>query len=166
MGCTAALNAETFGARMTARYRLERVQRIAQPLETVFSFFADAGNLERITPPFLHFRILTPLPVAMQVGTRIEYHLRLVGVPIQWTTRIEDYAPPHRFVDSQLCGPYQHWVHLHTFSADADGTLMRDVVDYDIPYGMIGTLAQKLFVARMLERIFDYRREAITVLLG
>ncbi len=151
---------------MTARYRLERVQRIPQPLETVFSFFADAENLERITPPFLHFRILTPLPMTMQVGAHIEYHLRLIGFPIQWTTRIEDYAPPHRFVDSQLSGPYKQWVHLHEFSASVDGTLMRDVVDYDIPYGIIGTLAQKLFVAHMLERIFDYRREAITALLG
>ena len=151
---------------MTARYRLERVQRIPQPLETVFSFFADAGNLERITPPFLHFQILTPLPVTMQVGARIEYHLRLIEFPIQWITRIEDYAPPRRFVDSQLFGPYKKWVHLHEFSADADGTLMRDVVDYEIPYSIIGSLAHKLFVARMLERIFDYRREAITALLG
>ncbi len=151
---------------MTARYRLERVQRIPQPLETVFSFFADAGNLERITPPFLHFRTLTPLPVTMQVGARIEYHLRLIGVPLRWTTRIEDYAPPYRFVDSQLSGPYKQWVHLHEFSASVDCTLMRDVVDYEIPYGIIGTLAQKLFVARMLERIFDYRRGAIMALLG
>ena len=151
---------------MAARYRLERVQRIPQPLETVFSFFADAGNLERITPPFLHFRILTPLPVTMQAGACIEYHLRLIGFPIQWTTRIEDYAPPHRFVDSQLFGPYKKWVHLHEFSASGDETRMRDVVDYEIPYGITGALARKLLVARMLERIFDYRREAITALLG
>ncbi len=149
-----------------ARYRLDRVQRIPQPLETVFPFFADAGNLERITPPFLRFRILTPLPVTMQAGTRIEYHLRLIGFPIQWTTRIEDYAPPYRFVDSQLSGPYKRWVHLHEFAASGTGTLMRDVVDYDIPYGVIGTLAQKLCVARLLDRIFDYRRAAITALLG
>ncbi len=147
-------------------YRLERIQPIPQPLEAVFAFFADAGNLERITPPFLHFRILTPLPITMQTGARIDYHLRLVGVPFQWTTRIEDYAPPHRFVDSQLSGPYQHWVHLHEFAASGKGTLMRDVVDYAIPYGIIGSLAQKLFVARMLDRIFDYRREAITACLG
>ena len=147
-------------------YRLERAQLIPQPLETVFSFFAEAGNLERITPPFLHFRILTPLPVTMRTGALIEYTLRLMGLPIQWTTRIEDYAPPHRFVDSQLFGPYKKWVHLHEFTVSGEGTLMRDVVDYDIPYGLIGTLAQKLFVARMLERIFDYRREAITALLG
>ena len=147
-------------------YRLERTQLIPQPLETVFSFFADAGNLERITPPFLHFRILTPLPVTMRTGTLIEYTLRLMGLPIQWTTRIEDYAPPYRFVDSQLSGPYKKWMHLHEFAASGEGTLMRDVVDYDIPYGLIGTLAQKLFVARMLERIFDYRREAIMALLG
>lgn len=150
----------------TTSYRFERVQRIPQPLETVFSFFADAANLERITPRFLHFRILTPLPVTMQVGARIEYRLRLVGVPLQWTTRIEDYAPPHRFVDSQLSGPYKQWVHLHEFSVCVGGTLMRDVVDYEIPYGIIGRLAQHLFVARMLARIFDYRREAITALPG
>ncbi len=102
----------------------------------------------------------------MQAGARIEYRLRLVGVPIHWRTLIEEYDPPRRFVDSQLSGPYKKWVHLHEFSASGDGTLMRDVVDYEIPYGIIGTLAQKLFVARMLERIFNYRREAITALLG
>ena len=147
-----------------ALYRLERSQLIPQPLGTVFSFFADARNLERITPPFLHFRILSPFPVTMQAGARIQYHLRLVGIPVSWTTRIEAYEPPQRFVDSQLSGPYQKWVHLHEFSEVADGTLMRDVVDYEIPYGIIGTIAQELFVARMLERIFDYRRDVIAAI--
>ena len=117
-------------------------------------------------PTIFAFSYCNPIARNHAGGACIEYHLRLIGFPIQWTTRIEDYAPPHRFVDSQLFGPYKKWVHLHEFSASGDGTRMRDVVDYEIPYGITGALAQKLFVARILERIFDYRRAAITALLG
>ncbi len=152
---------------MTGRYRLERAQLIPQPLETVFPFFADVGNLERITPRFLHFRILTWLPLTMRVGARIDYRLRLLGFPIRWTTQIEVYEPRLRFIDTQLSGPYKTWVHLHEFCTVADGTLMRDVVDYDLPYyGPLGTLARELFVARLLERIFDYRRDVIADIFG
>ena len=145
----------------TTSYKLERAQLIPQPLDTVFPFFADAGNLERITPPFLHFRILTSLPIEMQVGTLIQYNLRLARIPIHWKTRIEAYDPPRRFIDKQLSGPYRKWVHLHEFFEAPGGTLMRDVVDYETPFGLIGTIARELFVARMLERIFDYRRDVI-----
>lgn len=147
---------------MTTRtYRLEREQIILRPRPEVFSFFADAGNLELLTPAFLHFRILTPLPLHMEPGALINYRLQLFGVPFHWCTRIETFEPQHRFTDVQLTGPYRRWHHLHEFQDVAGGTLVRDVVDYELPLGPLGTVARALFVRRALEQIFDYRRQRI-----
>jgi len=152
---------------VSAEEVLERTQRIEQPLERTFEFFAEAGNLEAITPPWLGFRIATPRPIAMGAGALIEYRLRLHGIPLRWKTRIETWEPPHRFVDAQLSGPYALWHHTHTFEADGDGaTLMHDRVRYRIRFGPLGRIALALFVRRDLERIFDFRREAIEGLLG
>jgi ligand-binding SRPBCC domain-containing protein len=147
-------------------YRLERTQCVPQTLDKVFAFFTDAGNLELLTPEFLHFRMLTPLPIRMAPGALIEYRLQLFFIPFYWRTRIETFEPGRRFSDIQLAGPYRHWHHLHEFSAVPEGTLMRDTIDYALPLGALGTLAHVLFVRRTLERIFDYRRAQIEQLLG
>lgn len=140
---------------------LQRVQHIARPRSEVFAFFADAGNLERITPGFLNFRILTPQPIAMKPGALIDYQLSLYGVPLSWRTRIETFDPEDSFTDVQLSGPYRSWHHRHEFKDDAGGTEMRDVVRYELPLGPLGTLARALFVRRSLDRIFDHRRQVI-----
>ncbi|MET0411338.1 MAG: SRPBCC family protein [Polyangiaceae bacterium] len=140
---------------------LERVQRIPRPRSQVFAFFADAGNLERITPGFLNFRILTPQPIEMKAGALIDYQLSLYGVPLSWRTRIETFDPEDSFSDVQLSGPYRSWHHRHEFKDDAGGTEMRDVVRYELPLGPLGSLARVLFVRRSLERIFDHRRQVI-----
>jgi ligand-binding SRPBCC domain-containing protein len=128
----------------------------------VFGFFADAANLEVITPPWLSFRVVTPRPVAMAAGTLIEYRLRLHGLPISWLTEIAIWEPGVRFVDTQLRGPYALWHHTHEFEALGGGrTLMRDTVRYALPFGPLGALAHRLFVRHDLERIFDYRRKAV-----
>ncbi len=147
-------------------YRIEREQLIPRPLEAVFDFFSRAENLEVLTPPFLRFRILTPSPVAMGEGTRIEYALRLYGVPVRWWTLIEAWEPGRRFVDLQVRGPYRLWRHTHTFEAVPGGTLMRDRVDYALPFGPVGAAAHALFVRRSVRRIFDYRRATIERLMG
>jgi ligand-binding SRPBCC domain-containing protein len=141
---------------------LTREQRLPGRPEAVFAFFADAGNLEAITPPWLGFSIVTPRPVEMRVGTLIEYRLRLHGLPISWLTRIEDWQPGLRFVDVQLTGPYRLWHHTHEFApAGADGTLVRDTVRYALPYGPLGEVARRLLVARDLERIFAFRHAEV-----
>jgi ligand-binding SRPBCC domain-containing protein len=127
----------------------------------VFSFFEDASNLERITPPFLRFRILSPLPIAMGEGTLIDYRISLFGVPLRWRTRIDVYDPPFRFVDVQLEGPYRLWRHTHVFEEQPAGTLITDRVEYEIGFGPAGELARPLFVARTLDSIFDYRQRAV-----
>ena len=151
---------------MPTTYQLERRQFIPRSLAAVFPFFADAGNLEAITPPRLHFRILSPRPIEMQTGTLIDYRLVLCGVPFRWRTRIEAFEPPYRFVDAQLRGPYRLWRHTHEFSEQDDGTLMIDRVEYQLPLGPLGWLAHALFVEGQLAHIFDYRRRAIDQLLA
>ena len=147
---------------MARRFKLEQIQIVPKPRSEVFAFFADARNLERLTPDFLGFQILTPDPIEMKAGAIIDYSLRLYGVFLKWKTRIEAFAPESRFVDTQLKGPYRYWHHLHEFEEVEQGTRMRDVVDYELPFGPLGTVARALFVRRSLERIFGYRRLAVT----
>ncbi len=132
----------------------------------VFAFFSDAANLEALTPPFLHFRILTPMPVEMREGARLDYQLTLFRVPLRWRTVITDWQPGRRFVDEQESGPYALWRHTHEFEAQGDFTLMRDTVDYAEPLGPLGAVAHHLFVRRTVDRIFDFRRDAVRRLLG
>ncbi|MGZ4167570.1 MAG: SRPBCC family protein [Solirubrobacteraceae bacterium] len=147
-------------------HRLERRQRLDQPLHVVFAFFAQAGNLERITPPWLRFELLDTEPAEMGEGTLIDYRLRLHGVPVRWTSRIDAWSPGHSFVDRQLRGPYRLWRHRHTFIADGDGTIVGDEVDYALPLGPVGDLAHPVFVRRDLRRIFEYRGQAVARLLA
>jgi hypothetical protein len=150
---------------MTQR-TLERVQFIPRPRSEVFAFFSDASNLERITPAFLRFRIVTPTPIDIREGALLDYRLRLFGIPFSWRTRIEVFEPDVRFVDSQLRGPYSLWRHLHEFTEVDGGTRMLDRVEYDVPLGPLGDVARALFVTRTVERIFDFREHAIEGLLG
>jgi len=147
-------------------YRLERSQLIARPQRELFAFFADAANLERLTPDFLRFQIETPLPIEMRAGALIDYRLSLAGLPVRWRTRISSWEPPHRFSDDQERGPYALWRHVHEFEAVGDGTRMHDRVDYRLPFGPLGALAHLLSVRRTLERIFDHRRKVIEELFG
>jgi ligand-binding SRPBCC domain-containing protein len=141
---------------------LERSQRLALPAARAFAFYADALNLEAITPPWLAFRVVTAGPIEMSPGTLIDYRLRLHGIPVRWRTRIEAWEPPARFVDAQVSGPYALWEHTHTFEPDGDhAVVIRDRVRYALPFGPLGRLAHALFVRRDLERIFDYRRRAV-----
>jgi ligand-binding SRPBCC domain-containing protein len=145
---------------------LERSQRVDIPVQRAFDIYADTHNLEPMTPPWLHFRLTNEGPVTMEAGTLLDYALRLHGVPIRWTTRIETWSPPTGFVDTQLEGPYALWEHTHDFEADGEGaTVIHDRVRYAIPLGPLGAIAHRLFVRRDLRRIFDYRAAAFSRLV-
>jgi ligand-binding SRPBCC domain-containing protein len=148
-------------------YVLEREQIIERGRPEAFAFFSDAFNLERITPPFLRFRVLTARPVTMAAGTLLEYKLSLFGVRFRWKTIIEEWEPDESFVDSQLEGPYRLWRHTHSFEPIGQSrTLMRDRVEYLIPLGFLGRVGNALIVSRTLKEIFDYRARAIAGLLA
>ena len=145
---------------------LQRSQRAPVPAERAFDFYADAVNLEPMTPPWLHFRVTTPGPIAMGAGTVLDYRLGLHGFPVRWQTRIETWEPPLRFSDTQVSGPYSLWEHTHVFEPDGEGACtIYDRVRYVTPYGPLGELAHVLFVRRDLERIFDFRARAVPALV-
>ncbi len=145
---------------------LERAQRLSLPVEEVYPFFADARNLEAITPPWLRFRVVTPGTIQMRAGTLIEYRLRLHGLPVRWLTRISEWVPGERFVDEQVRGPCSLWHHSHLFEPDGDATIVRDRVRYRLPLGPLGAAAHLLLVRRDLARIFDFRQAAVERLLA
>jgi ligand-binding SRPBCC domain-containing protein len=145
---------------------LERSQVVPLPRTEVFAFFAEARNLEAITPEFLRFQVLPPVPLALEAGSRIDYRLSLFGVPFRWRTRMAAWEPPYRFVDVQERGPYSQWIHTHTFEEVEGGTLVSDRVEYRLPLGALGEAAHPIMVGRTLARIFDHRRDRVAALLG
>lgn len=147
-------------------YIMRREQWIARPIQEVFAFFADAHNLEEITPPWLGFKILSMSANAISEGTVIRYRLRLHGLPIHWRTEIREWNPPHYFVDDQTKGPYKQWRHTHRFEAHGSRTKMIDEVQYSLPFGVLGRIVHAVKVRRDISRIFDYRRLQIDALFG
>jgi ligand-binding SRPBCC domain-containing protein len=142
-------------------YTLHREQWLPRPAEEVFAFFSYPQNLEAITPPWLGFRILTPPPIAMGRGARIEYRLKVHGIGLGWLTGIEAWEPPVSFTCVQVRGPYRVWRHMHRFVPERGGVSVEDTVVYALPCGLAGRVVHFLKVRRDLERIFDYRRERI-----
>lgn len=145
-------------ARMT--HLLTTEMSLPLDIQTVFAFFSDASNLERITPQELRFHILTPDPIQMAEGTPIDYRLRLFGFPIVWKTMISAWSPPHQFVDEQIKGPYRLWVHTHRFVEEGGITTIHDTVIYRLPHRPFGEIFHPLIKAQ-LRRIFCFRKGAI-----
>ncbi len=147
-------------------HTLTRKLEIDLPIEKTFDFFADAANLERITPPELNFKIITPQPFTIEKGSLIDYKLGLYGIPLTWKTEITRWEPPFSFVDEALKSPYNQWIHLHTFKeTESGGTEIFDEVRYRLPLQPLGDIAH-WFVRRELDYIFDFRQKAVVEILG
>jgi ligand-binding SRPBCC domain-containing protein len=145
-----------------AEHILKRQLTLDRPRREVFDLFADAGNLERITPPELEFHIITPRPIAIAKGTLIDYRLRMLGIPMKWRTEISVWDPPFEFTDQQLQGPYAQWIHRHTFTKiDENNTLIEDEVRYRLPLEPLGDLLHFL-IRKELDHIFDFRQRAVS----
>ena len=141
-----------------AEHIIDQSFSIGMSKEDIFDFFASAENLERLTPPWLNFKIISSLPIAMNAGTVIEYKIKLHRIPIRWESEITLWDPPHRFCDVQRKGPYKKWVHEHIFETSDVGTLVRDKVNYEV---IGGNLINKLFVKKDLAKIFNYRQATL-----
>lgn len=137
--------------------RLTYETLVPAPLEATFAFFADASNLQRLTPQWVQFSIVTPLPIVMRAELEIDYWIRLHGVPLAWTSRIDVWEPGHRFVDRQIAGPYLWWRHEHRFETAGDATRVIDQVEY-VPRAAWMTARM---VRRDVERIFRYRQDRL-----
>jgi len=144
-------------------YSLRKSLWLPQSRAKVFEFFSNPGNLDRLTPAWLSFAILTPAMSQLKEGALLDYRLRIRGMPIRWQSEIAVWEPPYRFVDRQTKGPYALWVHEHTFDERDNGTLVEDNVEYAVPGGSI---VQKFLVAPDLERIFNYRHKILEELFN
>jgi ligand-binding SRPBCC domain-containing protein len=142
---------------------LHTEQLLRAPLDTLYPFFADAQNLEELTPPFLRFRIRTPMPIEMRVGALIDYRIHLHGIPVPWRTRIASWEPPFRFVDEQVWGPYLRWHHEHRFVDEGAATRVIDHVEYRVP---LGAPVERFLVRNDLRTIFEYRRAQMAKRFG
>jgi ligand-binding SRPBCC domain-containing protein len=147
-------------SRRVGPYELKREQWLPRPLDEVFEFFSRPENLQEITPPWLDFRMVES-PRSLKSGSLIRYRLRWHWMPIRWTTEIAQWNPPQGFVDRAVSSPYALWNHEHIFEAQAGGTMMRDRVTYALPLAALGRFAHWAWVKRDVERIFDFRAEAM-----
>ena len=146
-----------------ADFRFASSVTLSHPLGEVFEFFSKAENLGLLTPPWLRFTIASPLPIEMKAGARIEYRIRLHGIPMKWVSEITAWDPPRMFEDTQIRGPYRKWVHRHTFEETDEGTLVTDEVLYRVPGG---ALVNKLFIAGRVRKIFEYREAKLRELFA
>lgn len=144
-------------------FRFESRLWLPRPKQEIFEFFSNASNLERITPPWLRFRIITPMPIEMREGTLIDYRLKIRGFPARWQSRISVWNPPSHFVDEQVHGPYRIWIHEHRFLEESGGASCEDNVQY-APLG--GALINRLFVERDIHNIFAYRSDCLREIYG
>jgi len=149
----------------TARhYTADTTLRLAAPPDVLFAFFADPRSLELLSPPSLRLEVLPPVAATLRAGAIVDYRIRIYGVAVTGSTRIEEWAPPTRFVDvQQLRGPYLAWRHEHRFEPDGDGTRVVEHVEYRVPGG---ALVNALLVRPELQRIFDYRARELTARFG
>ena len=148
-------------------YRLETKQNLPISQVEAWDFLSNPINLKRITPDYMDFKIINNVIKKMYAGQIIQYIVRpILGIPIKWVTEITHVEKPNYFVDEQRFGPYSLWHHKHFFKKINGGILMEDIVDYKIPYGLIGQFAHVIFVKKKLEKIFNYRHTKLEKLFG
>ena len=140
-------------------------QHIPRTPEEVFPFFAQASNLELITPPFLHFKILKISETSLKAGSTIDYTLRLHRIPVLWRTLISEWKPPDRFIDVQRIGPFKGWHHVHEFAPVVGGTEIRDTVTFDLYCSLLANTPLLKWVHSDLQQIFEFRQLKVSELL-
>ncbi|MDZ4666429.1 MAG: SRPBCC family protein [bacterium] len=140
---------------------LNYTTNLDRPLDEVFQFFSKAENLNKLTPPHVNFKILTPLPIPMFPSQTIRYRIKLFGIPFNWKTEIIEWNPPFKFVDQQLGGPYTTWHHQHIFKEVNGKTEMTDIITYRSKGWILAPFLHWLFVDRNVKQIFAYREKQL-----
>jgi ligand-binding SRPBCC domain-containing protein len=149
-------------------YQFQRTQRIPATAAQVWDFISSPRNLAEITPGDMGFELTSAqLPEKMHAGLLISYNVRpILGIKIKWVTKIAEVGEPDYFIDEQLKGPYRLWRHEHRMRAIDGGIEMTDKVSYQPPLGIIGRLANELFLQKKLDAIFNYRFRQIEARFG
>ncbi len=144
-------------------YQKKQEQLIKQPIEKVWEFISDPKNLKRITPDYMGFDITsTDTPNKMYQGMIISYKVSpVLGIKTTWVTEITHVVENKYFVDEQRIGPYKLWHHQHILEEVEEGTLMRDIVSYQPPFGVLGNIANAVMIKKKLAEIFAYRTKAL-----
>lgn len=150
------------------KHRLYREQQLNCDIETAWDFFSCPKNLSKITPKDMGFTVLTDYnSEQITEGMVIDYIVSpLLKVPLKWRTRITRVEPNKSFTDFQEKGPYKYWNHFHEFIPNKDGVLMKDTVDYELPFGFLAKIAHRLFVKKKLAHIFDFRYSVLEKLFN
>jgi ligand-binding SRPBCC domain-containing protein len=143
------------------RYTFERSQIVPAAREDVFRFFVNPSNLPRITPPWVGFELVHLEREPLAGGTMQEYRIHWLRVPLRWESLIAEFDSGRRFTDVQTRGPYGYWRHEHIFEDAEGGTLVRDLVQYEMPFGALGRVTHALLVRKQLREIFDYRANVV-----
>ena len=138
---------------------------LPRPLAEVFAFFLDPRNLERVSPPDLHLRVVEG-PERLALSSRIVAAGRRWGVPQRIVSEVTAFEQGHSFTDTQVSGPFPRWVHTHDFEELPGGTRVTDRIDYEAPGGVIGLVLTPAFLAEDLKRIYAYREGKLRELLG
>lgn len=136
---------------------------VPRPIDEVFEFFSNPANLTILSPPWLKFEMQSEHEAKMLAGIEFDYKLKVRGIPLKWRSRITEWDPPNRFADEQIKGPYNLWVHTHSFEEQDRNTVVRDHIQYSVPGGSI---INSLFVRRDVEKIFKYRGDKLTEIFG
>lgn len=157
---------DLYGALRKGERFFSQSQWVPLSREKIFGFFSDETNLEKLTPPWLNFHVLGKSTPHLQEGTRIDYKLRIKGVPVRWQSLISNWAPPQQFSDEQMVGPYRRWYHRHTFKTVGAGTCITDEISYALPLGWMGAIASQAMVRKDISKIFGYRQQVIKDLFG
>ncbi|MEH6538310.1 MAG: SRPBCC family protein [Psychroserpens sp.] len=148
-------------------YRLQKKQNLPISIDTAWAFLSDPRNLKTITPEYMGFHILSGADRAMYAGQIIQYIVTpVLGIKTKWITEITHSSDKHYFVDEQRFGPYAFWHHKHFVKAIDGGVEMEDIIDYKVPFGIIGQLVHPIIVKPKLEEIFNYRTKKLEELFG
>ena len=148
-------------------YTLHKKQNLPISIEVAWNFLSNPNNLKTITPDYMGFNIISGADRPMFAGQIIQYIVTpVLGINTKWVTEITHSVTNKYFVDEQRFGPYALWHHKHFIKEIEGGVEMEDIIDYKLPFGILGQLAHPILVKPKLQEIFDYRQNKLEEMFG